>query len=73
MIQDGAHSLGLRWRGLPMSHWSRFTMYSFQAIKHICANMMLQLESAKSVAYSAVRTDLDDVLEMEMSYLVQLT
>ena len=35
VIQDGAHSLGLRWRGLPMSHWSRYTMYSFQAIKHI--------------------------------------
>lgn len=35
VIQDGAHALGLRWRGLPMAHWSRFTMYSFQAIKHI--------------------------------------
>ncbi len=43
---------------------------SFQAIQHICANMLLQLESAKSVAYSAVRTDLDDVLEMEMSSLI---
>ena len=43
---------------------------SFQAIQHICANMLLQLESAKSVAYSAVRTDLSDGLEMEMSSLI---
>jgi len=35
VIQDGAHALGLRWRGHPMSHWSSYTMYSFQAIKHI--------------------------------------
>ena len=43
---------------------------SFQAIQHMCANMLLQLESAKSVAYSAVRTDLSDGLEMEMSSLI---
>ena len=43
---------------------------SFQAIQHICANMLLQLESAKSVAYSAVRTDLRDGLEMEMRSLI---
>ena len=43
---------------------------SFQAIQHICANMLLQLESAKSVAYSAVRTDLSDGLEVEMSSLI---
>lgn len=35
VVQDGAHALGLRWRGKPMAHWSRYTMYSFQAIKHI--------------------------------------
>jgi len=35
VIQDGAHSFGLRWKGLPMSSYSRYTMYSFQAIKHI--------------------------------------
>ena len=40
---------------------------SFQAIQHICANMLVQLESAKSVAYSAVRTDITDNLEIEMS------
>ena len=35
VIQDGAHSLGLRWHGQPMSAWTQYTMYSFQAIKHI--------------------------------------
>ena len=35
VIQDGAHAFGLRWRSRPMAHWTRFTMYSFQAIKHI--------------------------------------
>ena len=33
---------------------------SFQAIQHICANMLVQLESAKSVAYSSVRVDESD-------------
>jgi dTDP-4-amino-4,6-dideoxygalactose transaminase len=35
VIQDGAQAFGLRWRSHPMAHWSRFTTYSFQAIKHI--------------------------------------
>ena len=35
VIQDGAHALGLEWRGRHMAHWSHYTMYSFQAIKHI--------------------------------------
>lgn len=35
VVQDGAHALGLRWRQKPMADWSRYTMYSFQAIKHI--------------------------------------
>ena len=43
---------------------------SFQAIQHICANMLVQLESAKSVAYSAVRTDTADDLEIEMSAML---
>ena len=43
---------------------------SFQAIQHICANMLVQLESAKSVAYSAVRTDTADDLEVEMSAML---
>ncbi len=43
---------------------------SFQAIQHIIANMLLQLESAKSVAYSAVRTDTSDDLEVEMSAML---
>ena len=40
---------------------------SFQAIQHICANMLMQLESSKSVAYSAVRVDYSDIVETEMS------
>ena len=43
---------------------------SFQAIQHICANMLVQLESAKSVAYSAVRTDTSEELEVEMSAML---
>ena len=35
VIQDGAHAFGMRWNGKPMSSFSQFTMYSFQAIKHI--------------------------------------
>ena len=43
---------------------------SFQAIQHICANMLLQIESAKSLAYNAVRVDIDDQTELEMSALL---
>tara|TARA_B100000945_G_scaffold273876_1_gene237006 strand:- start:385 stop:1545 length:1161 start_codon:yes stop_codon:yes gene_type:complete len=43
---------------------------SFQAIQHICANMLVQLESAKSVAYSAVRADTADDLEVEMGAML---
>jgi dTDP-4-amino-4,6-dideoxygalactose transaminase len=35
VVQDGAHAFGLRWRSRPMANWTRFSMYSFQAIKHI--------------------------------------
>ena len=40
---------------------------SFQAIQHMCADMLLQIESAKSIAYSSVRVDSDDIVELEMS------
>ena len=40
---------------------------SFQAIQHMCADMVLQIESAKSIAYSSVRVDIDDPIELEMS------
>ena len=43
---------------------------SFQAIQHICANMLVQLESAKSVAYSSVRVDESDQVELEMSTML---
>ena len=43
---------------------------SFQAIQHICANMLLQIESAKSLAYSSVRVDPEDSVELEMSALM---
>jgi alkylation response protein AidB-like acyl-CoA dehydrogenase len=43
---------------------------SFQAIQHICANMLLQIESAKSLAYNSVRVDIDDATELEMSSLL---
>ena len=40
---------------------------SFQAIQHMCADMLLQIESAKSIAYSSVRVDSEDIVELEMS------
>ena len=40
---------------------------SFQAIQHMCADMLLQIESAKSIAYSSVRVESDDDIELEMS------
>jgi alkylation response protein AidB-like acyl-CoA dehydrogenase len=43
---------------------------SFQAIQHICANMLLQIESAKSLAYNSVRVDMQDQIELEMSALL---
>jgi alkylation response protein AidB-like acyl-CoA dehydrogenase len=43
---------------------------SFQAIQHICANMLLQIESAKSLAYNSVRVDINDATELEMSSLL---
>ena len=35
VVQDGAHSLNLDYRGKHISHMSDFTMFSLQAIKHI--------------------------------------
>jgi alkylation response protein AidB-like acyl-CoA dehydrogenase len=43
---------------------------SFQAIQHMCANMLLQIESAKSLAYNSVRVDRHDVTELEISSLL---
>ena len=43
---------------------------SFQAIQHICANMLVQLESAKSVAYCSIRADSNDKVEVEMSAML---
>lgn len=35
IIEDAAHALGAQWRGEPIGAISEFTMFSFQAIKHI--------------------------------------
>lgn len=35
IIEDAAHALGAQWRGEPIGSISEFTMFSFQAIKHI--------------------------------------
>ena len=35
VVQDGAHSLGAEYMDKPISHFSNFTMFSLQAIKHI--------------------------------------
>jgi perosamine synthetase len=35
VIEDAAHALGARYRGKPIGAISRFTAFSFQAIKHI--------------------------------------
>lgn len=35
LIQDGAHALGARYRGLPIDHWADYTMISLQAIKTV--------------------------------------
>lgn len=35
IIQDAAHAFGARYKGMPISFWSRFTCFSFQAIKHL--------------------------------------
>ena len=43
---------------------------SFQAIQHICADMLLKIESAKSLAYSSVRVDTEDIVELEMGALM---
>ena len=39
---------------------------SFQAVQHLCADMLLQLESAKSTAYAACRSSSGDLVEFEM-------
>ncbi len=39
---------------------------SFQAVQHTCADMLLQLESAKSTAYAACRSSSADVVEFDM-------
>jgi dTDP-4-amino-4,6-dideoxygalactose transaminase len=35
LIEDAAHALGARYKGRPIGQLSDFTMFSFQAIKHI--------------------------------------
>lgn len=35
VIQDAAHAFGATWKGCPVSDFSDFTCYSFQAIKHL--------------------------------------
>ncbi len=35
VIQDAAHAFGAMWDGKPISDYSDFTCYSFQAIKHL--------------------------------------
>jgi len=35
VIQDAAHAFGATWDGKPLSDYSDFTCYSFQAIKHL--------------------------------------
>ncbi|MBM3547963.1 MAG: DegT/DnrJ/EryC1/StrS family aminotransferase [Alphaproteobacteria bacterium] len=35
LIEDAAHALGARWRGLPIGGSGAITMFSFQAIKHM--------------------------------------
>ena len=49
---------------------SQFHYYRYLYISHICANMLVQLESAKSVAYSSVRVDESDQVELEMSTML---
>lgn len=34
-IEDGAHSLGMKYNGKPFGYYSDFAVHSFQAIKHI--------------------------------------
>ena len=40
---------------------------SFQAVQHLCADMLLQLESAKSTAYTACRSSSEDLVEFDMN------
>lgn len=35
IIEDAAHALGASYKGIPIGAFSEFTMFSFQAIKHI--------------------------------------
>jgi len=35
VVEDAAHALGARYRGRPVGSLSRFTVFSFQAIKHV--------------------------------------
>ncbi|MBR2247624.1 MAG: DegT/DnrJ/EryC1/StrS family aminotransferase [Bacilli bacterium] len=37
LIEDGAHSLGIRYNNKPFGYYSDFAIHSFQAIKHITA------------------------------------
>lgn len=37
LIEDGAHSLGMKYNGKPFGYYSDFAIHSFQAIKHVTA------------------------------------
>ena len=37
LVEDGAHSLGMEYKGQPFGFYSDFAIHSFQAIKHVTA------------------------------------
>lgn len=57
IIEDAAHALGATYKGVPIGGISEFTMYSFQAIKHITTGDggMLTLKNDPDLIHKAQR------------------
>jgi perosamine synthetase len=58
VIEDAAHALGARYRGRPVGSISRFTAFSFQAIKHLTTGdggMLCAPDSADAKAAMTAR------------------
>jgi hypothetical protein len=56
VIEDAAHALGTRYQGRPIGSFPQTAIFSFQAIKHKCADMLMRVEAARSATYYAACT-----------------
>ena len=53
VIEDAAHAIGAKYKGKPVGTVGDYGCFSFQAIKHPLANVLIAVEKARSLVYAA--------------------